>query len=154
MTAPISCIAIDPGPERSALVLLRDDVIVWHGINDNEDIIASMLSDAFDEVPLVLEMIASYGMPVGAETFETCVWIGRFMQAWKGECSRLFRRDVKLHVCASPRANDATIRRAMLDRFGGPGTKRNPGMTYGLRADEWQALALAATWCDLVRNRG
>ena len=68
---------------------------------------------------LALEMIASYGMAVGKEVFETCVWIGRFQQKWRwpAEVRFVYRQDVKLHLCGSPRAKDANIRQALLDMF-------------------------------------
>jgi len=49
--------------------------------------------------------------------------------------------------------NDSTIRQAMLDRYGpgrekAIGKKKSPGPLYGIRKDEWQALALAVTFFD------
>ena len=69
-----------------------------------------------------------------------------------GEFSEVLRRDVKLHVCQSPRAKDANVRQALLDRFGPPGTKKAPGTTYGITKDTWQALAVAVTWDDKRRS--
>jgi hypothetical protein len=104
-------------------------------------------------------MIASYGMPVGAEVFDTCVWIGRFVEAWcfTEYTSLVYRKDVKLHMCNSPRANDATIRQAVIDRFGGKekaiGNKKQPGPLRGVSGDVWQALALAITWSETNARR-
>jgi len=99
------------------------------------------------KVQLAIEMVASYGMAVGREVFETCVWIGRFQQAWHApEAVRLiYRRDVKLHLCGSARAKDSNIRQAVIDLLGPPGTKREPGPTYGVRSHAWSALAVAVT---------
>ena len=64
----------------------------------------------------------------------------------------------KLAICHSPRANDATIRQALIDRFApgtpnkGKGTKKEPGWFYGFRADIWQAYAVGVTWADLNRT--
>ncbi len=102
---------------------------------------------------LAIEMIASYGMPVGKEIFETCVWIGRFVQAWGGPFTQVYRRDVKLHLCGQPRAKDANIRAALIDKFGpgkgkAIGTKKSPGPLYGMTADCWAALGVAVTYRD------
>ena len=104
---------------------------------------------------LVIEMIASYGMPVGAEVFETCVWIGRYQQAWKDPeavCLTL-RRAVKLHLCNDMRAKDSNIWQALLDRFGGKssavGLKKTPGPLYGITSHARSALALAITDHDM-----
>jgi hypothetical protein len=100
---------------------------------------------------VVVEMIASYGMPVGREVFETCLWIGRFIEAWNSSYSLLYRRNVKLHLCNSARAKDANVAQALRDRFGEKGTRKNPGVLYGIRGDEWAALAVAVTWWDTQR---
>lgn len=90
-----------------------------------------------------IEMIASYGMPVGREVFETCVWIGRFDQCSELPARLVYRRDVKLHHCGSARAKDANIRQALIDKYGAPGTKANPGITHKLKSHLWAAFALA-----------
>lgn len=138
-------LAIDPGPTECGYVLLDDDRgIVTGAILTTADMIRAVEKWAGD---LAIEMIASYGMPVGAEVFETCVLIGRLMQAYPDPDSvkRIKRADVKLHVCGSARAKDANVRQALLDLFGPQGTKANPGPTYGLKSHMWPALGVAAT---------
>ena len=78
---------------------------------------------------LVIEMIASYGMPVGKEVFDTCVWIGRFKQIAiirNVKVEYIYRKDEKINICHSMKAKDSNIRQALIDRFGVVGTKRNP----------------------------
>jgi hypothetical protein len=142
-------LAIDPGPVESAYVRLECGEITASGKLPNE-VLLFCLAPA--DV-LAIEMIASYGMPVGAEVFQTCVWVGRFVETWAPKPHRLiYRKDVKLHLCNSPRANDATVRQALIDRFGGKekaiGTKRSQGPLYGVKGDVWQALAVAVTFAD------
>jgi len=142
-------IAIDPGNEQSAMVWLKDGEIARHEILDNEGLVQSLLyiGDT-KETDVVIEMVASYGMPVGKTIFSTCVWIGRFIQACPLTVNLVYRKDIKLHLCNSMRAKDSHVRQALIDRFGEPGTKKNPGLTYGVHKDEWSALAVAVYWRD------
>lgn len=149
-------LAIDPGTTQSAWCeldagqLRRSDKVA-------NDVILRMLRDGHTHVwwpdVVAIEMIASYGMAVGKEVFETCLWIGRFIEACdvNGVVTRLvYRKDVKLFHCETSRANDANIRAAIIDRFGpgkevAIGSKRQPGPLYGIKGDEWSALAVALT---------
>lgn len=139
-------LAIDPGTTESAYLQWDGTNIGCKGIIRNEILIAEFHHWPSGE-PLAIEMVASYGMPVGREVFETCVWIGRFMQSYKQNlgisADLIYRRDVKLHHCGNARAKDANIRKALIDRFGHPGTKANPGITYGVKSHLWAAFALA-----------
>lgn len=140
-------IAIDPGTTESGWAQMIGSRIV-SGVHKNESLLAELQAyRQAGEFTLAIEMIASYGMAVGREVFETCVWIGRFKQAWHNpEAVRLiYRRDVKLHLCGSPKAKDANIRQALIDKLGPPGTKKNPGPTYGVKSHAWAALGVAVT---------
>lgn len=78
---------------------------------------------------LVIEMIASYGMAVGKTVFDTCVWIGRFIEAGiyaNVTTEYIYRKDEKINICNSMKAKDSNIRQALIDRFGIVGTKKNP----------------------------
>lgn len=100
---------------------------------------------------LVIEMIASYGMAVGKEIFDTCVWIGRFIQITedrKIQTRYIYRKDEKMNICHSMKAKDSNIRQALIDRFGVVGTKKNPGWFYGFKADIWSAYAVGITYLD------
>ncbi len=142
-------LAIDPGPEQSALVIWHGDKI---GFADKmPNVHAVNYLRCIQPGLVVCERVESYGMPVGREVFETCFWTGRFWQIVAGcGCFHLVpRREVKMHLCGQARAKDSNIRQALIDRFGPPGTKKAQGLTYGLKADLWQAFALAVTFGDL-----
>jgi hypothetical protein len=152
-------LAIDPGPVKSAWVVYDPDAkepLVNMGIDQNEFLFVKFFDCDFDSYidGVVIEMVASYGMAVGASVFETCVIIGRFAQLFSRlPVSMMYRKDVKMHLCQSMRAKDANIRQALIDKLGPPGTKRNPGGTYGVKADVWSALAVAVTFAD-TRPKG
>jgi hypothetical protein len=150
-------IAIDPGTHESA-------ILQWDGERiSNPMIVANnAIVNALQIVPpqtdLCIEMVACYGMAVGKEVFETCVWIGRFDAVWTmttgKAASLLFRQQVKLHHCNSARAKDANVRQALIDRLGAPGTKAQPGVTYGIKSHLWSALAIAVYAFDTKNKRG
>ena len=153
-TAPI--LAIDPGTRQSAWVLYDpgERAVLGHGLEDNTEVL-SLGELESPGIRVVCEMVASYGRPVGAEVFETVKWIGRFEQrvCEVGKAmSLLYRRDVTSFLCGNSKGvNDAVVRQRLIDLFGpskevAVGRKASPGPLYGIRADEWQALALAVTF--------
>lgn len=148
-------LAIDPGNALSAFVLYEDGKPHHFGKIANEGLLEIVRDDAYDV--LAIEMIASYGMAVGREVFETCVWIGRYIQAGRTAHELVYRRDVKLHLCGNARAKDANIRQALIDRYGGKekaiGKRASPGPLYRLRADAWAALAVAVTYSETHEQR-
>ncbi len=151
-------LAVDPGTTRSGIALIDP--------GDYKPLAAAKIPnievydwlDRKDVGMAVFEMVASYGMRVGREVFETCVWIGRFEEhatlgGLRWDC--VYRQEEKMAICHSPNANDASIRRALVDRFcpmgtpnHGKGTKANPGWFYGFKEDAWQAYAVGVTWLD------
>lgn len=145
-------LGIDPGPIRSAFVEWTPNRILSHGIYRNEELLEMFRAYTLNVIP-VIEMVQSFGMPVGREVFETVLIIGRLLEVFSSQDPKLvYRKDIKLHFCQSPRAKDSNIRQALIDRFGSPGTKKNPGILYGIRADEWSALAVAVYYQDRTGN--
>lgn len=159
-------LAIDPGNIESGWVVI-DTVTcqpIAFGKTPNDDIRVFINCGDFDACHHVaIEMIASYGMAVGSEVFDTCVWIGRFQAAIEtrtGDLPELIKRQpVKLHHCHTSKAKDANIAQALVDRFApgqpnhGKGTKAAPGWFYGFRKDVWQAYALAVYAVDTIGTR-
>lgn len=133
-------IAIDPGSEQSAFVLYDTEqkLIIDKRILENGLLLGYMQDVVFDE--LVIEMIACYGMPVGKSVFETCVWIGRFIEHCKKPHHFIYRKDEKMFLCNSMKAKDGNIRQALIDLLGKEATK-------GCSKDIWAALAVAVTFC-------
>jgi hypothetical protein len=150
-------LGIDPGSTESAFVFLNADRILAAAKVDNFQLLACLESKLFDGISiaetmaseLVIEWIQGYGMAVGQSVFETCRWVGRFQQAWGMDCTLMGRKAVKSHLCNNTGAKDSHVREALIDRFGPPGTKKNPGALYGVTGDMLSALAVAVTFQDL-----
>lgn len=141
-------LAIDPGNIDSGYGLIDPDTgrPLQVGKIPNDELLELLLDlcvgdEASEWRPhisrVAIELVASYGMAVGKDVFETCVWIGRFQQmvdvyARDLPCDLVYRRDIKLHHCQSPNAKDANIAQALIDRFAsghsnrGKGTKAQP----------------------------
>ena len=148
----MTVLALDPGTTETAFVLWDGKRVIQAAHWTNAEIRQVLIGREYDLV--AIEMIASYGMAVGREVFEPCVWIGRFMEVAREPVQLIYRKDVKLHLCNSPRAKDANIRQALIDRLGPQGTKKNPGPTYGMRSHLWAALAVAVYAFDkIVREK-
>lgn len=154
--------AIDPGNTESAYCIIDADSLqpIEFAKLDNT-VLAERLS-TFGGYDCVIERIASYGMAVGRDVFETCEWVGRYSQIAADNAmavSYIYRKEEKLHICGDPRAKDANIRRALIDRFAkhdlknGRGTKNDPDWFYGFKADCWAAYAVGLTWIETVLTK-
>lgn len=160
--------AIDPGNEQSAWCIMNDKYeLLDFNKQPNREVMKEMifrLTDNDTSISLidnvVIERVASYGMPVGREVFDTCEWIGRFSQEAekKTNVDYIYRRDEKLYLCFDSRAKDANIRAALIERFAkhdlknGRGTKANPDYFYGVKADIWAAIAVATVFLDMQKE--
>ena len=156
-------LAIDPGPVESAYVILDENLYPQEfnklpncEILDMIDAVANNNATYNKGMwRFAIEMIASYGMSVGKEVFETCVWIGRFTQtAIPLKAEYVYRKDVKINLCGSMKAKDSNIRQALIDRFGVVGVKASPGWFYGVSKDVWSAVAVGVTYHDLYLKGG
>ncbi|AGO47483.1 Holliday junction resolvase [Cellulophaga phage phi19:3] len=160
-------LAIDPGTLKSGWVLYdtKTHEILDKGVTDNFGlklwIKSNVGENTFDAT--AVEMIASYGMAVGREVFETCLYIGQIMQLMDDNhipCDLVFRRDVKQAICNNGKAKDPQIRQALIDQFpktgGGAkpqiGNKKQPGRLYGVTSHIWAALGVAITFAKKKTN--
>ena len=150
-------LAIDPGNEESAYALLNSELkpIAFAKLPNEEcwkdmwGILHSLPCSKVD-IEVAIEMVASYGMAVGKTVFDTCVWIGIFKERLKEfNPTFIYRKDEKMNLCHSMKANDSNIRQALIDRFGVVGTKKNQGWFYGVKKDIWAAIAVGVTYHDL-----
>ena len=157
-------IAIDPGNKESAYVLLAPDLRPIRAIKmENElmydDIVSTInTKDILPWLEIAIEKIACYGMPVGDDVLDTNGWSFIMKDRFEHAGIRvtwIYRKDEKMNLCHSMKANDATIKQALVDRFApgepnyGKGTIRQPGWFYGFRADMWAAYAVGVTYADM-----
>lgn len=124
-------IAIDPGNTQSGYCVIDQRTLrpLEFGKIDNAELMQKLASATEQGWRwAVIEMVASYGMPVGREVFDTVLWIGRFYQTLNACCSvrLLCRIEEKRHICHNTRANDAAIRRALIDPLCRPRPQKRP----------------------------
>lgn len=152
-------LAIDPGNIESAYCIIDKHTYkpIEFGKIDNNELKKRLEQDMklFPIEAFAIEMIASYGMPVGKEVFDTCVWIGKFIETFKCPFTYyVYRKEEKINLCGSMKAKDSNIRQALIDRFAtfdfknGKGTKKDKDIFYGFSKDIWAAYAVGVTWLD------
>ena len=148
----IKVLGLDPGTSESGYVIWNSDkYIVSKGKVFNESLLKKIYDkpEFFDIV--VIEIVKSYGMPVGQETFETCFWIGRFQEAllrMNKEVIFVGRKECIIWHNKSNKGNDATLKRVLKDKYGDKGTIKKPGVLFGVSKDIWSAVALATWYCE------
>ena len=151
--------SIDPGNIESAYCIIDTNTYtpIKFGKIENEMLLFQLESDKYDM--LVIEMIASYGLAVGKSVFDTCVWIGRFIQASPKDYEYIYRKEEKMNLCGSMKAKDSNIRQALIDRFAkfdfknGKGKKDNQDFFYGFSKDVWAAFAVGCTYLDKQKEK-
>jgi len=158
----MNVLAIDPGTYQSAWTVVGGgNTVTQFGKRTNEEVLDGLRMSLYGWHTVdivVVEMMTSYGKPVGNEVFETIVWIGKFLEAachTFDKVDRLTRREVKNYICRGHRKkNDSRVRSCLIERYGeggmdAIGTKRNPGPLYGVVGDMWAALAVGITYREL-----
>ena len=151
-------LAIDPGNRQSAWCMIDVETLrpLFFDKEENQVVLTAVQHIPYDRI--VIERVASYGMAVGRDVFETCEWVGRFTQAARVPPDYVYRQEEKLHICGDSRAKDTNIRRALIDRFAqhdiknGKGTKKNPDWFYGFSADVWAAYAVGITYIETSKK--
>jgi len=164
--------AIDPGNENSAFAVMTDEssgkdyALLDFDKLPNKNVMQIMLEylnrkRLYMPDKIVIERMMSYSTNVGQTTFITCEWIGRFSQEAEKvvPVEYIFRKDEKMYLCETMKANDTMIRHALIDRFAtfdkqrGTGTKKNPDYFYGVTKDCWSAIAIATTFLDMQKEK-
>jgi hypothetical protein len=157
----MNILGLDPGPQQTAFVrfCIETRTLMSFGIEANDAILVRLKSVFPNGVDFVItESIGHYGtgMAVGAEVFDTCEWIGRYLQVVSETgigFAKIKRHKVKMTLCGSMQAKDSNIRQALIDRFGpgkekAIGCKKTPGPLYNVTSHVWSALAVAVTWAE------
>lgn len=156
MSKQMTVFSLDPGNTESgyALIQMPNFKLLEFGKVPNEQLLQMLPTLTSQADAIAIEMVASYGMAVGRDVFETCVWIGRFIQAAQKEHTLVYRKDEKLCLCGNLKAKDSNIRQALIDRYAlfdyktGKGVKKNPDTFYGVSKDAWQAIAVGVTYYE------
>jgi hypothetical protein len=151
-------LAVDPGSTDTAFI--RYDTPL-RKVLEHQRLPNAMVEDHLNKIAygygadhLIIEYPFPRGQPMYTQLVDTIYWIGRFAKAWNKEWEKMDRKDVKMTLCRSAKANDSQIRAAIISRYpatgggaiGQIGTKALPGPLYGISADKWAALAVAITY--------
>ena len=158
-------LGIDPGPEQSGIAYYNESnhSVEYCAVLGNYEVLSMLESLECANPHVVIEDVVNYGKVVGASTFKTSEWKGRFIQKWYSVSGRepvsIKRQQVKSVICGTVRAGNPQVRQAVIDQFpatgGGKqpqvGTKKAPGPLYGIKSHAWSALALALTY-SRIRN--
>ena len=182
-------LAVDPGTTESAYCGMNSDYsLIAAAKVKNERLMQLINLGGYDAI--VIECMEARTLNVkkfdpdgktpppqkiGDETYETCIWIGRFMEAAirrNMAVYRVYRSEERSTLVPSkknklppfegpvPKSIDAQIRMALIRRFAkhdkknGKGRKNCPDVFYGFKTDMWNAFAVGVVHLDRMRKGG
>lgn len=157
-------LGIDPSDRGFNAVALQDDKVIGHWCYALDKPLGSELGEAirevilgcwahchdFEEPPIIVSLEAVKHMTPGMSWPQLCPTM-RIEGAITYCLSARFainpvlmtRGEIKLELLNNPRGKDGDVRAYLLQDIGEVGTKKKPGPCYGLKADDWAALAAA-----------
>lgn len=114
------------------------------------------------DLAVIENIVGSYGASIGKTTFDTAIMIGRLEQALYSfvPVEKIPRQSIRAHLCPKMRANDKTVRDALIARFArfdlerGKGSRNRRDFFYGFSSDVWSAFAVGVTWIDRRNVKG
>jgi hypothetical protein len=158
-------LGIDPGTHHSGLVAysaIDKTVIDSHNELPNFQVLKYLSSAAYSPMCFGIEIPACYGLRVGRDVFQTCVWAGRFIQKFAGRMPSATLYEVSrpeiVHMLTGARSGPkAAVNAVLVDRFGpgrkiAVGKKSSPGPLYGVKGHAWDALAVAYYVAEIERQ--
>ena len=150
----VNIIGIDPGPTQSAAVVMCTALampIVDMVQEPNEKFLAIMREYREKLAPdiVAIEDVTYYGLSVGRDVFDTLKIIGRLQEMFDGKHRLVSYPDIAVHFCGQRGGvKTSNINQVLISRRGPKGTKKAPGILYGIREHVWSALAVAQYWIE------
>lgn len=145
----MTIIAIDPGPETSGAISFDTETmrVNWSKPAMPNESVLMLVREVSqrDRFKIACECIEAMYAHVGKETVLTIRFTGRIEEAGGAlnPVVLLSPQEVKKRVCGTASAKDPAVRQALIDRLGPPGSKKQPGPTFGVSSHAWRALAVA-----------
>lgn len=172
-------LAIDPGTEKSAYCMMTETPSVISAADVDNDTVLRLVEEG-DYDQMVIECmearnLSTAGQAIGRSTYETCIWIGRYMQVamQRGKpIMRVYRSEEKSLLIPTKKnrlpplpegignTTDAKIRASLIARFAkhdkknGKGTRHDKDVFYGFQGDMWAAFAVGVTGLVKIRKGG
>ena len=152
-------IGIDPGVSKSALVELfpnnADHPIGTKLLLPPDELIAAiedMVGGWSGNARLTIEKPQAYAGPARPLVLDTMLMAGRIVQIAADNdiyWSLVTPKEIGVRLCEKANARLSEKRQQLIMLWGKPGTKKEPGGTYGVVKDMWSALAVATKdWLD------
>lgn len=144
-------LAIDPGTDRSAWVLLDGSSILGAAIEENARLLTRLRIGGPGAWTVAIERIEPrYGLNMGWETIRTCELVGALTEAARPLPVVLLRRsEILRHLGVASRGSaDSGVRAALMDRWGGEQSVRKGQPLAGIKTHLWSALGVAVAYAD------
>lgn len=150
----MNIVGIDPGPTQSAAVVMctalaRPIVDMVQEPNDKFLAIMREYREKLTPDVVAIEDVTYYGKTVGKDVFDMLKIIGRLQEVFNGTSRLVPFPDIAVHFCGQRNGiKTSNINQVLIARLGGKGTKKAPGILYGIREHQWSALAVAQFWIE------